>query len=128
VGFVLMKTADGKGLAVPMHMDTGSMPALLLSKPFFDVHPVIATGNRSARSNDVLFTVNVMRFGAEFHDVPADEPVPPTGAVASKLTGGYLGAPVLNRMIITYDLGRSAMYTSNLPDSGRPFESLPQVQ
>lgn len=127
VGFVQIKTVNGWGVLVPLNIDTGSMPALLLSKAFFDAHPGLATGKPLLRPNDVLMTVDGMRYWAEFHDVPAVEPLQPSGVLASKLSGGFLGAPVLNRFVITYDLGRSAMYISPLPDIARPFEPLPSA-
>lgn len=125
IGFATMKAAGDKGVIVPMHIDTVSMPTLLLNKPFWDAHPEIATGNRAVRDSDVLLTVDGMRFGGEFRNVPAIESLDTSVARSSRLVGGWIGAPVLNRFVITYDLGRSAMYTTPVSGFDRPFERPP---
>jgi|GEM_PF-4858906 len=125
IGFVQMRTDSSGSIVVPFQIDTGSMPALLLGKPYFDGHAHLATSKPIHRTDDVLMTVDSIRFGEELHNVPAGEPLHPNGVLATRQLGGYLGAPVLNRFVITYDLGRSVMYVTPLPDIARPFDPLP---
>jgi hypothetical protein len=126
--FIAIETTDGQSETMPAVVDTGSIPTLLLGKPFLDVHKPIAVGHQELHktaNSYMTMTVNALELGAEFHDVPAEESLDPGDVLRSKLIGAIIGAPLLNRFVITYDLGKNAMYAERTKDFDKPFEPIP---
>jgi hypothetical protein len=119
VTFLKLLSTDHRGIIAPFMVDTGSMLAILLSPPFWSEHPGLATQHPGTGNGEKTMTIDALRlFGIELRNVPASEPLEPSGVLNSRLTGGILGAPILNnRFIVTYDFGKGTMYTRPLPDA-----------
>jgi hypothetical protein len=116
-----MKSQTGGGIGVPMTVDTGSRPPLLLGEGFWGAHPLPAVHGAKWSASRKL-TVEAIRLGKfEMRDVPAGKPLQGSGILAVKSLGGVLGAPILNRFLVTYDLSQKAMWVSPLRGFDRPF-------
>ena len=115
-----IKSRTGPAGAGPFTLDLGSRPAIMLSHSFWETRPPLATHDPHGTENQ-QFTLNSMLLGvSEMKDVPAYEPLHEGGVVASKNVGGVIGAPVLNRFIVTFDLqanGIRIIPGSSLPAS-----------
>jgi hypothetical protein len=114
-----IKAKEGRAITAPFSVDTGSRPSILLGRNFWATRPPLAISNLHGAEND-LMVLDAVRIGNQtLQHVPAGEPLHEGGMVASKAVGGVLGAPILNRFIVVYDLSQNAVWikpTSHLQD------------
>ncbi len=118
---IALKSHDGHGLVAPFTVDTGSRPPLLLGRNYWDAHPALAI-SPAPGSDHTLMRVDAIRLGKfEIDSVPAREPIDGTGILAVKSLGGVLGAPILNRFVMTYDFSQKAMWLKPTAEFSKPF-------
>lgn len=103
-------TKDGHAVPGPFSIDTGSRPAIMLSRNFWASRPPLAISNVHGSENE-LMVLDEFRFGSlTLHHVPALEPAHEGGLVAARTVGGVIGAPVLNHFLIVYDLLKNEIW------------------
>jgi hypothetical protein len=122
VPFTILQVMTKEGHAVlgPFSIDTGSRPAIMLSRNFWASRPPLAVNDIHGAENE-LMVLDGFRLGSyTLQHVPALEPLHEGGLVAAKTVGGVIGAPILNRFLVVYDLPKNAVWikpASNLRDS-----------
>jgi hypothetical protein len=105
-----LKNAEGHASLAMFSLDTGSRPALMLSRPFWSKQPPIATLGEPDPQNG-SFTLPAIRIAhTTMTKVLAFEPQAGSGLLASKTLGGVIGGPLLNHFIVTYDLPNNSVW------------------
>lgn len=122
VAFLKLLSTDHRAIVAPFQVDTGSMAGILLSPSFGGNTLAWRTKPSGTRDGEKTMTIDAIRFfGIEIRNQPASEPLEPSGVLSSRLIGGILGAPILNKRFI--DFGKGAMYTTPLGDAVRSSQN-----
>ena len=122
VPFVLLqiKSKEGPAGVAPFTLDLGSRPAVMLSRRFWQTRSPLAMHDPHGTDNE-QFQLDSMLLGiSEMKNVPAYQPLHVGGLVASKNVGGVIGAPVINRFVVTLDLRKNGVWIvpgNKLPSS-----------
>ncbi len=123
VAILALKSKTDRRITAPFVVDTGSQSPLLLGKGFWDQHPELATSDTRAMGYSTLMHVDAIRLNQfELRGVAAGEPHDPEGVLAIAKLGGVLGAPVLDRFVVTYDYSQKTMWVKPVQDFSRPFD------
>lgn len=109
-----VETEDGRAVPGPFSLDTGSRPALLLSRNFWAARPALALASGSADSEK--FNLRKIRFGGhELSNIVSYRPTGGGGLLSSQKVGGVIGTPILNRYCVIYDLKLGEIWIHQSP-------------
>ena len=115
---LMLKSQDGHAIAGPFSLDTGSRSPVLLSPSFWTSRPALAISDVHGEQ----MSLDGLRIGSHtLSHVPAGKPSNGSGLLAAKTVGGVLGAPILNRFLVIYDLSRNSVWIKPGPHLSAAF-------
>ena len=118
-------TVTGKAAPGPYTLDTGSRPALLLTRPFWAKRSAPATVG-AADSRQERFILSGCLLGSYIlHNLPVREAFQGSGMLAAGSVGGVIGGPMLNRFIVTYDMSKQQVWLKPGKRLSEPFGQVP---